>query len=55
MGAAGAIMGATIGAIASIIYLIFAYFRGNKKRKIDIINSKHFKDENVHTILKETY
>lgn len=29
-------MGATIGAVASILYLIFAYIKGSKQRKIDI-------------------
>ncbi len=53
MGAAGAIMGATIGAVASILYLIFAYLRGSKQRKINIKNSQHFKDESVVTILKK--
>ena len=53
LGAAGAIMGATIGAVASILYLIFAYIKGSKQRKIDIINSKHFRDESVMTVLKK--
>ena len=53
MGAAGAIMGATIGAVASILYLIFTYIRGSKQRRIDIKNSKHFKDESVGRILKK--
>ncbi len=53
MGAAGAIMGATIGAVASILYLIFTYLKGSKQRKIDIKNSKHFKDESVGRILKK--
>ena len=53
MGAAGAIMGATIGAVASILYLIFAYLRGSKERKINIKNSQHFKDESIITILKK--
>ena len=52
LGAAGAIMGATIGAVASILYLIITYLRGSKQRKIDIKNSKHFRDESVITILK---
>ena len=53
LGAAGAIMGATIGAVASILYLIFAYIKGSKQRKIDIRNSKHFRDESVMTVLKK--
>lgn len=53
LGAAGAIMGATIGAVASILYLIVTYFKGSKQRKIDIRNSKHFKDESVMTVLKK--
>ena len=53
LGAAGAIMGATIGAVASILYLIFVYLGGSKQRKIDIKNSKHFKDESVFTVLKK--
>ena len=53
LGAAGAIMGATIGAVASILYLIFAYIKGSKQRKIDIKNSKHFRDESVMTVLKK--
>ena len=55
LGAAGAIMGATIGAVASILYLIITYLRGSKQRKIDIKNSKHFRDESVITILKKTF
>ena len=46
-------MGATIGAVASILYLIFAYIKGSKQRKIDIKNSKHFRDESVMTVLKK--
>ena len=53
LGAAGAIMGATIGAVASILYLIVIYLKGSKQRKIDIRNSKHFKDESVMTVLKK--
>ncbi len=52
-GAAGAITGATIGAIASIIYLIIAYLRESKIRKAEIKKSKHFKDESVSRILKK--
>lgn len=53
MGAAGAIMGATIGAIASITYLIIAYLREGKQRKAEIKASKQFKDESVSRILKK--
>ncbi|MGL5314834.1 MAG: putative polysaccharide biosynthesis protein [Peptostreptococcaceae bacterium] len=52
-GAAGAIMGATIGAVASITYLIIAYLRGGKQRKKEIKMSQHFKDESVSRILKK--
>ncbi|MBO3444066.1 polysaccharide biosynthesis protein [Clostridium sp. CCUG 7971] len=53
LGAAGAITGATIGAIVSIIYLILAYLREGKQRKAEIKASKHFKDESVSRILKK--
>lgn len=53
MGAAGAITGATVGAIASITYLIIAYLRGRKERKKEIKMSQHFKDESVSRILKK--
>ena len=52
MGAAGAITGATVGAVASILYLIISYLREGKKRKAEIKASKHFKDESVIRILK---
>lgn len=52
MGAAGAIAGATIGAIGSITYLIIAYLREGKQRKADIKASKRFKDESISRILK---
>ncbi|MEG1310767.1 MAG: polysaccharide biosynthesis protein [Romboutsia sp.] len=52
LGAAGAITGATIGAIASIVYLIIAYLRQGKERKAEIKASKHFKDESITRILK---
>lgn len=51
LGAAGAIVGATIGAIASITYLIFIYLKDRKKRKKEIQMSQHFKDESVSRIL----
>ncbi len=52
-GAAGAIMGATIGAIASIIYLIMAYFAKRKTIKREIKASKNCREENVPTIMKK--
>lgn len=52
LGAAGGITGATIGAIASIIYLILVYLKEGKQRKAEIKASKHFKDESVSRILK---
>lgn len=53
MGAAGAITGATVGAVASIVYLMFAYLKGRKQRKQEIKMSQHFKDESVSRILKK--
>lgn len=53
LGAAGAITGATVGAIASITYLILAYLREGKKRKLEIKSSQHFRDESVGRILKK--
>ncbi len=52
LGAAGAIMGATVGAVASILYLIFAYIGGRKERNLDIKRSQHFKDESIGVIVK---
>lgn len=52
MGAAGAIAGATIGAVASIIYLIIAYLREGRRRRADIKASKSFKEEKTSRILK---
>ena len=51
MGAAGAIAGATIGSVASIIYLTFIYLKESKKRKAEINASKHFEDEGISRIL----
>lgn len=51
-GAAGAIMGATIGAIASIIYLIIAYILKLKKIKREIKISKKVREESITKILK---
>ncbi|SCI37992.1 putative polysaccharide biosynthesis protein [Romboutsia sp. 1001713B170207_170306_H8] len=53
MGAAGAIVGATIGSIGSITYLIIVYLKESKQRKADIKASKRFKDESVSKILKK--
>lgn len=53
LGAAGAIMGATVGAVASIIYLILIYITERKQRKAEIKTSQHFKDESVIIILKK--
>lgn len=53
MGAAGAIAGATVGAIASILYLIFAYLRDGKSRKAQIKASKRFREESTSRILKK--
>lgn len=52
LGAAGGITGATIGAIASILYLIMAYLGQRKQRKAEMKASRHFKDESVSRILK---
>ncbi len=51
LGAAGAIMGATVGAVFSILYLIITYIFEGRKRKLEIEKSKHFQDEDVFTIL----
>ncbi len=51
-GAAGAISGATIGSIASMLYLMFAYMLGRKERRAEIDASQRFKDERVSYILK---
>ena len=53
LGAAGAIMGATVGAVASITYLIIVYLKGSKERKREIKMSQHFKNESVGRILKK--
>ncbi|CEI71587.1 MULTISPECIES: putative polysaccharide biosynthesis protein [Romboutsia] len=52
LGAAGAIMGATIGAVASIGYLILVYLGQRKQRKYENEASAHFKDESVSRIMK---
>ncbi|MEG1284410.1 MAG: polysaccharide biosynthesis protein [Romboutsia sp.] len=52
MGAAGAIAGATIGAIAAITYLIFAYAREGKQRRAQLKASKNYKEEKTSRILK---
>lgn len=51
-GAAGAISGATIGSIASMLYLVFAYMLGRKERRAEIDASQRFKDERVSYIFK---
>jgi stage V sporulation protein B len=53
LGAAGAIAGATLGAIASITYLIIAYLKERKVRKAEIKMSKTFNEDNNLTILKK--
>jgi len=53
MGAAGAIAGATIGAVASMTYLIIAYLKESKQRKAEINASKKFKEESIGKILKK--
>ena len=53
MGAAGAIAGATIGSIASMVYLIIIYIREGKKRKAQIKASKKFKEESIFKILSK--
>lgn len=52
-GAAGAISGATIGSIASMLYLMFAYMLGRKERRAEIDASQRFKDERVSYIFKK--
>jgi stage V sporulation protein B len=53
LGAAGGIVGATIGAIASTLYLVLVYMSERKQRKSEKKASQHFKDESVKTILKK--
>ncbi|MGL4913001.1 MAG: putative polysaccharide biosynthesis protein [Romboutsia sp.] len=52
-GAAGAIAGATVGAMASTIYLVLVYISERKQRKEEKKASQHFKDETVGRILKK--
>ncbi len=52
-GAAGAIVGATIGAVVSILYLIIVYISGSRERKEEIKRSKHFREESVSRIIKK--
>ncbi len=52
MGAAGAISGAAIGALASIIYLLAAFARGSKERKERLRKSKKFEEESFGRIFK---
>lgn len=51
LGAAGAIMGATVGTIASMLYLIFVYFRKKSEIKRDIEKSNHFEKDNTSKVL----
>ena len=51
-GAAGAIMGATIGAIASIIYLILSYLYRLRTIKREIRLTKKYTNESILKILK---
>lgn len=53
LGAAGAIAGATVGSIASTIYLVTIYIGERKQRKAEKKASQHFKDETVGRILKK--
>lgn len=53
LGAAGAIAGATIGAVAAITYLIIAYLREGKSRRADIKASKNFRPDKTSRILKK--
>lgn len=53
LGAAGAIAGATIGAVASISYLMIAYAKESKERKALMKSSKRFREESVSRILKK--
>ena len=52
MGAAGAISGAAIGALASIIYLLAAFARGAKDRRERLEKSKRFEEESFSRIFK---
>ena len=52
-GAAGAIAGATVGAMASTIYLVLVYLSERKQRKEEKKASQNFKDEKVSKILKK--
>ena len=51
-GAAGGVLGAAIGGFASIVFLVLAYLKGSKKRKMEIESSKNFKVESTKTVLK---
>ena len=53
LGAAGAIAGATVGSVASTIYLVAIYIGERKQRKTEKKASQHFKDESVGRILKK--
>ncbi len=51
-GAAGAISGSAIGALASIIYLLAAIARGAKDRRERLEKSKRFEEESFSIIFK---
>ena len=53
LGAAGAIAGATVGSVASTIYLVAIYIGERKQRKTEKKASQPFKDESVGRILKK--
>ena len=53
LGAAGAISGATFGALAAMIFLIWVYFRKNKIIKGEIKSGKKFKPESNWNILNK--
>jgi len=52
LGAAGAISGATLGSIGSVIFLIIVYLIGRKERRLEIESSPNFKVESFSRILK---
>lgn len=50
-GSAGAIAGATIGSIASMLFLLIVYIKDSKERNELIAASEHFEEESFGTIL----
>lgn len=52
-GSAGALLGATLGAFASFLYLLFTYLRTRGERRLQLENSIQFKDEKNSQILKK--